>query len=84
MLAADVNSVRELELDWSTFDKFINNLDNQKFIIGRYATPESYSIFPSDISDELSKEMNSYMDSSGFFDVGDNILSYVPNLNDYE
>lgn len=84
MLGADVNSVKELELDWSTFDKFINNLDNQKFIIGRYATPESYSIFPSDISDELSQEMNTYIDSRGFFDIGDHILSYEPNPNDYE
>ena len=83
MLTANVTGVSELELDWSTFDRFINNLDNQKFIIGRYAEPERYSIVPS-ISERLSKEMNSYMDSSGFFDVGDNILSYVPNLNDYE
>jgi len=83
MLVADVNSVSELELDWSTFDNFINNLDNQKFITGRYATPESYSIFPSNISEELSKEMNSYIDSMGFFDIGDDILSYEPNPNDY-
>lgn len=83
MLVADVNSVSELELDWSTFDNFISNLDNQKFIIGRYATPESYSIFSSNISEELSKEMNSYIDSVGFFDIGDDILSYEPNPNDY-
>lgn len=83
MLVADVNSVSELAMDWSTFDNFINNLDNQKFIIGRYATPEAYSIFPSNISEELSKEMNSYIDSIGFFDIGDDILLYEPNPNDY-
>ena len=82
MSIADVSGVGELELDWTTFDIFINNLDDQKFIFGRYAEPESYSIFSS-ISENLSKEMNSYMDSSGFFDVADDILSYEPNPNDY-
>ena len=83
MMSADVGGVSEMKLDWTTFDRFIDNLDNQKFIIGRYATPESYSIFPS-ISGKLSKEMNSYMDSNGFFDLGEHILLYEPNLNDYE
>ncbi|MDE0077714.1 MAG: hypothetical protein OXO50_09355 [Caldilineaceae bacterium] len=82
MSTADVSGVCELKLDWSTFDKFISNLENQKFIIGRYATPESYSIYPS-LSNKLSKEMNSYIDSRGFFDLADDILSYEPDLDDY-
>ena len=83
MMTADVQCVKKLELDWSTFDKFIENIDKLKFIIGRYATPESYSIIPSS-SEKLSKEMNSYMDSNDFFDLADNILSYEPDLKDYE
>ncbi|MCY4381639.1 MAG: hypothetical protein OXE44_00615 [Nitrospinae bacterium] len=83
MMNADVNGVNELNLDWSTFDNFTNNLDNQKFIIGRYASPEIYSLFPS-ISSNLSLEMNSYMDSNDFFDIGDTILSYIPPLDDYQ
>ncbi|MDE0078898.1 MAG: hypothetical protein OXO50_15365 [Caldilineaceae bacterium] len=82
MATANVSGVDELKLDWSTFDKFISNLESQKFIIGRYATPESYSIYPS-LSNKLSKEMNSYIDSSDFFDLADDILSYVPDLHDY-
>lgn len=82
MMSADESGVSDLELNWSTFDNFIYNLDNQKFIIGRYATPDSYSIFSS-ISNELSKEMNSYIDSNDFFELGDYILSYEPNPNDY-
>ena len=82
MSIADVRGVSELKLDWSTFDRFIENLDNQKFIIGRYATPESYSIFPN-LSEKLSKEMNSYLDSGGFFDIADEILSYIPARDDY-
>ncbi len=82
MSIADVSGVSEVELDWSTFDRFINNLDKQKFIIGRYATPESYSVIPS-ISGKLSKEMNTYIDSNGFFDLGEHILAYEPNPNDY-
>ena len=34
------------KLDWSTFDKFIENIDCLKFIIGRYAHPDEYTIFP--------------------------------------
>ena len=82
MQIADVNSVNELKLDWSTFDKFIENLDGQKFIIGRYATPDIYTIFSSS-STELSAEMNSFMDSNSFFDLADKILSYKPDLIDY-
>ena len=83
VMIAYVDRVRELQLDWSTFDDFINNLDKLKFIIGRYATPETYSIFPSS-SEKRSKEMNSYMDSDDFFDLADEILSYEPRLEDYE
>ncbi len=83
VMIADVRSVSELQLDWSTFDNFINNLDKLKFIIGRYATLETYSIFPSS-SEKRSKEMNSYMDSDDFFDLADEILSYEPRLEDYE
>ena len=83
MMTADVQGKKELKLDWSTFDKFIENIDKLKFIIGRYATPESYSIIPSS-SEKLSKEMNSYMDSNDFFDLADKILSYEPDLKDYE
>lgn len=82
MMIADVNSVNELYLDWSTFDKFINNLDSQKFIIGRYASPQNYSLFPSH-SGNFSKEMNAYMDSIDFFDIANIILSYIPALDDY-
>lgn len=82
MMNADVNGVNELYLDWSTFDKFINNLDNQKFIIGRYASPEQYSPFSSH-SGNFSKEMNAYMDSKDFFDIANIILSYIPTLDDY-
>ena len=84
VMIAYIDGVRELQrLDWSTFDDFITNLDELKFIIGRYATPDTYSIFPS-LSEERSKEMNSYMDSDDFFDLADEILSYEPRLEDYE
>ena len=83
MMQADKSNVVELNLDWSTFDKLIDNIDNQKFIIGRYATPNDYSIIPSS-SNRLSKEMNSYMDSNDFFNLADTILSYKPSLNDYD
>ena len=83
MMTADVKGVKELKLDWSTFDKFIENLDNLKFIIGRYATMETYSIFTSS-SEKRSKEMNSYMDSDNFFELAEEILSYKPDLKDYE
>ena len=62
MMEAHVHGIEELDLDWSTFDKFIGNVDKQKFIVGRYAAPSEYSIFPSR-SAQRSREMNSYMDS---------------------
>ena len=83
MMQADVRSVRELQLDWSTFDKFIENIDSHKFIIGRYATLKDYSIFPSS-SNKRSTEMNSYIDSNDFFDLANAILSYKPSLADYK
>ena len=83
MLEAHAHGVKELALDWSTFDKFIENINTQKFIIGRYADPKCYSIFET-LSGKLSKEMNSYMDSDDFFALGDKILGYRPNLEDYE
>ena len=83
MLQAHVHGVEELTLDWSTFDKFIENLDRQKFIIGRYADPREYSIFQSS-SAQRSQEMNSYMDSDDFFALAGKILSYKPDLGDYE
>ena len=82
-MVVDVNSTREVDLDWSTFDNFIKNIDNLKFIIGRYAAPEDYSIMRTS-SSKLSKEMNMYMDSDGFFEIANAVLSYKPNLEDYE
>ena len=83
IIEAHVRGANELKLDWSTFDKFIENIDEQKFIIGRYADPKDYSIFETS-STKLSKEMNSFMDSADFFVLGDRILDYMPNLEDYE
>ena len=83
MLEADLHGVKELDLDWSTFDCFIDNLDKLKFIVGRYAEPSGYSIFPS-FSAQRSREMNSYMDSDDFFVMGEKILAYKPNPSDYE
>ena len=83
MMIADANSTRELECDWSTFDQFVTNIEHLKFIIGRYATPEEYSIMPSS-SERLSREMNIYIDSDDFFVLGLDILSYEPDLADYE
>ena len=83
MMEANVGGVEELDLDWSSFDSFINNIDRQKFIVGRYADPKDYGIFRS-ISQERSREMNSYMDSIDFFVLGDKLLAYKPSLGDYE
>ena len=83
MLEAHAHGVEELDLDWSTFDIFVENLVKQKFIRGRYADPGEYSIFQS-LSLQMSREMNSYMDSDDFFVLGDKMLAYKPDLNDYE
>ena len=82
-MIADINSTKEVQSDWSTFDKFIRNVEEFKFIIGRYAAPKDYSITHTS-SKQLSKEMNMYMDSDGFFRVADAILSHRPNLRDYD
>ena len=83
MVEANFHGVNELALNWSTFDEFIGNLDKEKFIIGRYADPSHYSIFAS-LSSQMSREMNSYMDSDGFFDLGDKLLAYMPSPGDYQ
>ena len=83
MLETHAHGVEELDLDWSTLDKFIENLDKQKFVIGRYADPVEYSIFQS-LSSQMSHEMNSYMESDDFFVLGDKILAYKPNPSAYE
>ena len=70
---AHVHGVEELDLDWSTFDVFIENLDSQKFIVGRYAEPREYGIFRSR-SRKRSREMNSYIASNDFFALGEKIL----------
>lgn len=82
MMEAHFHGVSELELDWSTFDNFMENLEKEKFIIARYADPTHYSIFKS-LSSKMSREMNTYMDSDDFFDLGDRLLAYVPSLSDY-
>ena len=82
MMQAHVHGVEDLVLDWSTFDKFAENLVNQKFIVGRYADPNEYSIFQS-LSTQMSLEMNSYMDTDDFFALGERILAYKPNPGDY-
>ena len=73
--SAGISSVAGL--DWSTFDSYVGNLEAQRFVVGRYATPESYSIFPSR-EGELSVEMNRYMDSIDFFHIATGILSFIP------
>lgn len=82
MMQAHVHGVEELVLDWSMFDKFVENLVGQKFVVGRYADPKEYSIFQS-LSTQMSHEMNSYMDSDDFFVLGASILAYKPNPGDY-
>ena len=83
LMEAHVSGVGELSLDWSTFDKFIANTHNQKFIVGRYADPSDYGIFQSRSSNR-SREMNSYMDSDDFFLLGERLLAYKPDPKDYE
>ena len=83
MMEAYKDGVEELDLDWSSFDSFIKNLDAQKFVIGRYADPHEYSIFQSR-SASMSREMNSYMASDDFFVLADKILFHKPNPGDYE
>ena len=83
IMEAHAHGAEELNLDWSTLDKFIGNLDKLKFVSGRYADPAEYSIFQSR-SSQMSREMNSYMDSDDFFVLGDKLLAHKPNPSDYE
>ena len=83
IMEAHARGVKELNLDWSTFDRFIDNLHKLKFVIGRYADPVDYSIFQSG-SSQMSREMNSYMNSGDFFVIGDKLLAHKPNPSDYE
>ena len=73
----DTSGRRETGDDWSTLHSFVKNLDHHKFVMGRYATPEKYSVVRS-ISTQLSREMNRYMDSSDFFEVAEQLLTYAP------
>ena len=82
MIEAHVHGVNPVTMNWSTFDQFIKNIDDQKFM-WRYAEPENYSIFETE-SRKLSKQMNTYMDSDDFFELGEIILRYKPDLADYE
>ena len=78
----DAEGTREVkDLDWSTFDSFVENLEEQRFLIARYATPQDYSIFRSRFG-ELSVEMNRYIDSMGFFDTASKLMSFVPGYED--
>ena len=78
LMEIDAEGVREVkDLDWSDFDSFVGNIDTQRFVMGRYATPQDYSIYRSRFG-ELWVEMNRYMDSMTFFDVADEIVAFVP------
>ena len=74
----DTEGIREVRgVDWSTFDSFAENLEVQRFLMSRYATPQDYSVFRSRFG-ELSVEMNRYIDSLEFFHVASRIISFVP------
>ena len=79
---AGKNGIVERELDWSTLRHFLENIDSLKFIVGRYATPDRYSIIPTNISSTL-HVMNTYMDSDAFFVIANHITSYLPKPEDY-
>lgn len=79
---AHVHGVEPVTLDWSTFEQFVRNLDDQQFVTGRYAAPSNYSAFRT-LSGNLSKEMNVFIDSDDFFDWGISILGYEPDLGAY-
>ena len=79
---AGKNGVVERELDWSTLRHFLQHIDSLKFIVGRYATPNLYSIIPTNISSTL-HVMNTYMDSDAFFVIANHITSYLPKPDDY-
>ena len=82
MLMAHVHGVDEVARDWSTLDRFVKNVDELHFVTWRYAKPEDYSAFHT-LSSTLSKEMNMYLDSDDFFELGNTLLASMPNVNDY-
>lgn len=79
---AGKDGVVERALDWSTLRHFLQHIDSLKFIIGRYATPDRYSIIPTNISSSL-HVMNTYLDSDAFFVIADRIISYLPRPEYY-
>ena len=83
ILSAHVHGVDQVACDWSTLDRFVKNIDDFHFVTGRYAKPEDYSAFQT-LSSSLSKEMNMYMDSDDFFELGNILLAYEPDVNDYK
>lgn len=78
MRQAHVHGIDDLSLDWSTFENFVRNIHDMKFIVGRYGTIDQYSIFKT-ASQRRSHEMNAYMDSQDFFTLGLHMLTYKPN-----
>ena len=81
MRRAHVHGIDDVSRDWSTFEKFVRNIDNLKFIVGRYGTMDQYSVFKT-ASQRRSHEMNTYMDSQDFFGLGLHMLNYKPNPSD--
>ena len=61
----------------------MQNINDMKFILGRYGTMGHYSIFDT-ASQQRSHEMNTYMDSQDFFALGTHLLTYIPPLSDYD
>ena len=83
MRRAHVHGIEEVSLDWSTFEMFVRNINDMKFILGRYGTMQQYSNFDT-ASQQRSHEMNTYMDSQDFFALGSHLLTYIPPLSDYD
>ena len=83
MCRAHVHGIEDVSLDWSTFELFVRNIKDMKFILGRYGTMQQYSTFDT-ASRERSHEMNTYMDSQDFFALGSHLLTYKPPLSDYD
>ena len=83
MRRAHVHGIEEVSLDWSTFEIFVQNINDMKFILGRYGTMGQYSIFDT-AAQQRSHEMNTYMDSQDFFALGTHLLTYIPPLSDYD
>lgn len=83
MRMAHVHGTEEVVLDWSTFDQFVRNIEDHKFILGRYATLRDYSLSKT-ASTNRSHEMNTYMDHANFFALASHLLRYKPDLSDYD